>query len=263
MPKSYTDFLKEQGASDDEIKVLVTPKSESVYAKMVAEQEAATRQATEAQSKLTQYDEWYNKEAAPAYQSALNEAASARARAAGLEEQLKAAREYGLAPKEDPQAPPPKKDEPVTFDASKYVQNDTLQKVAEEVGDNWATMADIMQEHHRLFGSDVPMTDLRREAIAQKKHIKQVWADKYQVAAKRDELQKKAESDREAAIRADERQKARSEFGNPMTAPLAPSVAPFTKKPSDPASAPWMKNQSEEQLSNDRVTRAMKNVPVQ
>ena len=107
------------------------------------------------------------------------------------------------------------------------------------------------------------MSELRKEAIAQKKHIKQVWADRYQVAAKRDELQKKAESDREAAIRLDERQKVRSEFSNPLTVPLVPSSAPFTKKPSDPAAAPWMKNQSEEQLSNDRVARAMKNTPVQ
>ena len=260
--KTYTEFLKENGATEDEIKVLVTPKAESAYAKMMAEVDASQKSAKEAQDKLTQYDNWYNTEAAPQYQSALNEAASARARAAAFEEQLKTAREYGLAPKDDtqPSAPPPKKDEPPVIDP-RYVTADTLKQTAEIVGDNWADMADIMQEHHRLFGTDVPMAELRKDAISQKKHIKQIWADKYQVPANRDELAQKAKTEYENKIRQEERQKVLSEMGNPQTRPLMPSDSPFTKKPSEPTAQPWAK--SETQASNDRVARAVKNLPVQ
>jgi hypothetical protein len=121
---------------------------------------------------------------------------------------------YGIDPKEllDGELPPevqPTKGTPVaTFDTSKFLTRDDLDKQFRSLKEMdslvQAELYDISAEHQQTFGEPLRgAKDLVKEALQSGKLLRAVWEEK--TKAKRDEI-------REASIRADERQKAETEI---------------------------------------------------
>lgn len=263
---TYEEYLTSLGASEEDLKVLNTPKIRAGWEKVEAERTAAEQRAVKAEEDRIAYDKWYNEQAMPAYQKALQDAAEARGEAAKERARLKAMQESGLAAvAAEPETPPatPTSSGVITSDSLKeYVRADDFLKAYESTGDAIATASEIMQDHRELFGTKVPMKELLDEARRAKKPVREVWEQKYNVSGKRQEIEAKAKADYEAKIRSEERQKVLSEVGNPETRPLMPSRNPFTSKPvGDANAAPWAK--SEDTLAKARVDKAVKNLPVQ
>jgi hypothetical protein len=270
MAQTYAEFLKSQGATDDEVKILDTPVARKAYEKM----EAVTAKA---EQKYKENLEWktlveeQNAKLMKERDTALVDSAKAAAAFTKMQE-------LGLieiAEKMEPGSVTPKQGETPAFDPKtleKYVDRDTLMAVAEREGDAIAIAQDIAFEHRQLF-PDKPLNfrELRREALARRgadgrpMSVEAHWEEKYGVRAAREAAAAKAQSDREAKIAADAVAKYKSENSttNPFTAPAAASRTPFTGRvPSAPGAAtggdqrqPWQKSDAEREQS--RLSKVM------
>jgi len=270
MAQTYAEFLKSQGATDDEVKILDTPVARKAYEKM----EAVTAKA---EQKYKENLEWktlveeQNAKLMKERDTALVDSAKAAAAFTKMQE-------LGLieiAEKMEPGSVTPKQGETPAFDPKtleKYVDRDTLMAVAEREGDAIAIAQDIAFEHRQLF-PDKPLNfrELRREALARRgadgrpMSVEAHWEEKYDVRAARAAAAAKAQSDREAKIAADAVAKYKSENSttNPFTAPAAASRTPFTGRvPSAPGAAtggdqrqPWQKSDAEREQS--RLSKVM------
>jgi hypothetical protein len=275
----YGDYLKSMGASEEEIKILDTPTAARAYDKLQAEAATAAAEAARIKAEQETYvervDAWYQendkklkdsqaKQVAVESEAARYRAALVSAQRQGL---IDVAKDLGFNPEELEGVTPPARKEPAVpdgFDPSKFVDRDTFIQGVDRMADSLAALEDMVIEHKLLF-PDKPLrvSELRREAIAAKKTVNQLWEEKYKVPEARTaaaEAQRKAEEDR---IRKDERDKAAAEFankyGNPDTRIPMPSTSPFTKRANDPVRAkqPWEAG-GDSTLSNDRVARATK-----
>jgi hypothetical protein len=123
---------------------------------------------------------------------------------------------YGIDPKElmegeVPADVQPTKGTPVaSFDTSKFLTKDDLDKQFNGLKSMdalvQAQLYDIAAEHQDVFGKPLRgASELVKEALASGKPVRQLWEEKNNVQAKRDEL-------REAQIRKDEREKADAEW---------------------------------------------------
>src|SRR5271166_5663218 len=262
---TYAEFLKSQGATDEDIKVLgdnaIARKAFEAQQAIVAAAADTKRKADEtiaANREWAQQVESQNQAYLKERDSAQIEAAAARARIAKMGE-------LGLieiAEKIEPGSTKPPADAAAAFDASKYVTNDTLLSVAEREGDAIAAAQDIAYEHQRLF-PDKPLNfrELRREAVSRKLPVESLWMEKYGVAAARDArsatekaaYEKKLTEDAVAAYKSQHSQT------NPLTAPLAVSRTPFTEHlPSTGNTAgkhPWQLSDAEK--TNARMNRVV------
>jgi len=279
MAQSYAEYLKSMGASDEDIKILVNPKSETAYNKMVTDLEAATTRAAAAEKAKQDYDKWYTDELTPSVQKIYTESATLKGEKAKLEAQLKAMQDYGLAQvaaggdggngagagagngnaaagagtltAEQLKA--------AGFDPAKYVDRDTLLQVAEKEGDAIAIMADIAEEHRELFGTRLNARDLRKEAVAQKKSVEQLWMEKYKVpeARAKREAEQKSAYEKKIADDAVAKYKSENSSTNPFMGPGAPSKYPlFNKRSGGDGKVvnPWDKQGD---LSRDRVEKVV------
>ena len=268
---TYAEFLKSNGASDEDIKVLDTAVARKAFEKMSADAEAARAEglaAKEAAKKdRDQLTGWFNETAVPEFKTMEREKIAADARAAKAEAAWKAAQERGLIDLEQlkalgydvsaPAAPAAPK-LPDGFDPAKFVTRDDIKGVAESAGEGLAALQDLVMEHAQLF-PDRPLRvrDLRKEAVAAGKTVEQYWTEKYGVVAARE---KKVNDEREAYAKklreegaAAERAKYAS-YGNPDLRPPMPSSFTFTKKVgNEQAKQPWERS---DDASNDRVNRA-------
>src|SRR5258707_13520199 len=93
---TYTEYLKAQGATDNEIKLLVTPRTEAAFAKM---EEGLMREKARADAAVTGqkvYEDWYNKQAVPYVQKLEREVVVSAADAARTRTALLTLQERGL-----------------------------------------------------------------------------------------------------------------------------------------------------------------------
>jgi len=260
----YADFLREQGASEEDIKVLDTPIAQKAFD---AQQAAATAAINDYKQKA---DDWYEKVATPNLTKAQQEATKAQAEAARLralvvsstDEALKAvAADMGY--KLDGSAAP-KKDDPPAID-SRYVTTESILNMADNVGDNLAHMQDAVLEHMQLFpGQRLNVAALRKEAVANRKGFYEYWEQKYKVPDAREAQSKAAREAHEATIRKEEREKVTAElasqYGNPNTIPSSPSTNVFVPRPSTGREkAPWETGFDGQNGAGDRTARAAKN----
>jgi hypothetical protein len=274
---TYAEFLAENGATPDEIKILDVPAARKAFDK----QQAAVAAAAETQRKAAETIEANRKWAEQVEaqnQTYLKERDSATVETAAYKARMAKMQELGLieiAEKMEPGSVTPKQGETPAFDPKtleKYVDRDTLMAVAEREGDAIAIAQDIAFEHRQLF-PDKPLNfrELRREALARRgadgrpMSVEAHWEEKYDVRAARAAAAAKAQSDREAKIAADAVAKYKSENSttNPFTAPAAASRTPFTGRvPSAPGAAtggdqrqPWQKSDAEREQS--RLSKVM------
>jgi hypothetical protein len=272
MKKSYADYLRENGASDDDIKAMDTPIGRKAYEKMVADADAAAARAATAEESVKKHQEWYSDEAVPAYKDMETKMLQAQSEKARVDALLKAAQERGMIDialleghTPAPPAPTGGGGAPPDFDPKKYnlVTNDTLLSVAEREGDAIAIASDIAFEHSQLFPNNpLKFRELRREAVAAKKSVEQLWMEKYGVVAAREAKAKAEKEAYEKRLReegaAAERTRIADQYANPETRPLATSNSPFAPRPKGDereGKQPW---DSSTDLSVSRVQNATK-----
>lgn len=266
MPQSYAEYLKSNGASDEDVKLMDTPLGRKTFDAMqsrMADADASKKKYEDVHAANLKWHE----EVEGLNQKYLKERDTALSNLAAEQAKVKKLGELGLielAEAAEPGSTKPAAGETPAFDASKYVDRDTLYSVAEREGDAIAAFADISAEHRELFPNDkISFRELRKEAVARKISVEQLWMDKYNIPKVRADRAAASDKARLDAAREEGRKQAEvelaSKYKNPNVAPLVPSSTPFTDRPpsavSDPLQQPW--NRSPSQMSADRVSRVM------
>jgi hypothetical protein len=275
---TYAEYLKSQGASDDDIKLLDTVIGRKAYDAMQHQLADSTRRLGIADTDLKNYQTWFTNEATPAFESMKEakiraEAEAARARQVILSSQdeglLKVAKEMGYdveappARRTDSANPPTRTTDPASgFNPDHYFTRAEIQQIAAQEGEAIATAQDIAYEHRVLF-PDKPLNfrDLRARSVKANKPVEQLWMEEFNVTAARAARQEKEKTEYETRLRTEgataERQRLADTYGNPNVRPLAPSNSPFTMRPAaNRDKQPW--EIGENKLVNDRVERATK-----
>lgn len=293
MPRAeYEQYLRSQGASDEDVKALCEGSfAASAIRSFDASQaalasERSARAAAEQSVKDNQ--EWYDNSLLPAWQKlqsegVANAAEASRYRTAILEAQKRGlvdvAKDLGFKPEELQQPSNPPANQPTGAGAppasstpannGQYMTREEILGIARQEGKAIAIMAKMSAEHARLFPNAEPpdWPTLYDQAVAQKKPVAQFWEETYSVPAARKAADDKRKADAEAQVRADERKKVEMEFvskyGNPDVRPMVPSRNVFAPSGSRPAGQdgqprqPWQG--SENALTISRVERAVKN----
>jgi len=270
MSQTYAEYLKANGATDDEIKILDVPAAQRAFAKQQSDLAAAQAAAAAAASKVSTYDEWY-KVNAPIADQMRAERDIAKAEAAAEKARLKALQDAGLievdanATAAAAAAEAARLAGAATFDPAKHnlVTSDILRQVADKEGEAIATLADLSWEHSQLFpGKPVNWRELRKEAVASNQNVEQLWMTRYNVQAARDarSAADKAAHEKAIADAAVADYKSKNSQTNPMLHNAVPSSNPFTNRPpSAEDNLPWLKNDSAK--VNDRVNRMLQNHP--
>lgn len=252
---TYAEFLKANGATDEDLKVLDTPIARKGYEaqmKAVADEQARTKTLEASQRK------WYDEQVVPTMSKLQKDADTARMKEAAAIAQLKVAQEAGLievAVAQDGVKPAVA----TAFDESKFVSTDVFHQAVQMEGDAIAIMADIAAEHSELFpGQRRPnWRELRKEAVAAKKPVEQVWREKYSVDTARTAKAAADTAAYEAKLRkeGDDAATARinAERVHPAMGIAQPSRTPFTGR--NPAAAtaadgakivhPWDRSEAE------------------
>ena len=251
---NYAEFLKSEGATDEDVKLLDTPLARKAFDKqqaLVAAADAKRESVVKANEVWAQQVEADNQRYLKERDSAKIEAAAAAARIAKMGE-------LGLIEVAERMEPgstkPPAATDPAAFDASKYVTNDVLLSVAEREGDAIAIAQDISFEHQQLFGGDAAkrlnFRELRREAIARKIPVESLWMEKYGVQAARDSRSAadRAAHEKKIADEAITRYKSEHPESNPMLQSPRISSTPFVTPPSASTERqPWLKSDGEKE----------------
>lgn len=266
---TYAEYLKSQGATDEDIKLLDTPLARKGYDQMQAATAAAETRAAKAETDRVNdrkvIEKWRDEQVLPEYAKMQNElvtskANEAKARAAvqALQSQglIDVAKDLGYDTPPAPNAPPA--NTPAGFDASKYATADQIRTTLDSAGDGLAALQDIVMEHAQLF-PDKPLRvrELRKSAVAAGKSVEQYWLDTYGVPAARDARATADKTAYETRLREEGRKEAAAEYsslyGNPDARPLVPSSNPFTPNVGKGREKqPWEVGDR----SNDRVQRA-------
>lgn len=256
MSHPYTESLKANGATEEDLKVLDTPVARKVYdaqVKAVADEQARTKTLEASQRK------WYDEQVVPTMSKLQKDADSARMKEAAAVAQLKVAQEAGLIEVAAAQDGVKPVAVAAAFDESKFVSTDVFHQAVQMEGDAIAIMADIAAEHSELFpGQRRPnWRELRKEAVAAKKPVEQVWREKYSVDTARTAKAAADTAAYEAKLRkeGDDAATARinAERVHPAMGIAQPSRTPFTGR--NPAAAtaadgakivhPWDRSEAE------------------
>lgn len=275
---TYAEFLRSQGATDEDVKVLDTTIGRKAFEAQQAQVAAeAARIRAEADTAVADYkkkaDDWYETVAQPNITKAQQDATKAAAEAARLrslvasstDEGLKAvAKEMGYTLEGGGNPPKTPSGEENKIDTSKFVTLENISGALNEAGGNLARMQDMVLEHMQLFpGQRLNVTKLREEAIAAKKSIYDFWEQKYKVSDARAAAEAAATKAREDAIRKEERDKVVAEYAdraaNPNLAPGSSSSNVFVPRAAaGREKAPWEAGLDGANGANDRTARATK-----
>lgn len=271
---TYAEFLKLQGATEDDIKVLDTPVGRKAFDKLQADATAAVTAAANADRARVDYEAQSNKwhdEVNTSYLTMKDQLVVAQANEAKARAVIIAARDQGLIKVADDlgyvtappaaAAPPPG-----TFDPNKYFNKDDVVAIAMKEAEAIALAQDIAAEHGRLFpGVPLSFRELHRDAVARKISVEALWKERYKVddartaraTADKDAYEKRLREEGAAAARSE----LASQYGNPDTRPLSTSQSPFAPRPAaSREKQPWESGTDGDNGSNDRVQRATKSL---
>jgi hypothetical protein len=248
----YGDFLRTQGATEEDIKLLDTPLAQKAFD---AQQSAIAAAAADAQKRVDDYkaeaDAWYNNTILPNYTAMEQRATAAAANEARARALILASQDEGLkkvaaemgykpdttpAPNLNPAAP--------AIDPAKFVTVERLQQLSDGVGEGLAELEDMVIEHNQLFPNQrLNVREIRKEALAAKSRVYDFWEKKYNVPAVREA---RAKADQEAYDKklrdegaASARTELASQYGNPDTRPLTSSANFLAPRPGREAKQPW------------------------
>ena len=254
---TYAEFLKAQGASEEEIKILVNAVSERAFAKMQEQAESDKKAA------LAEYEgrvsKWYADEIKPNSEKTAKELASAKARAAAREAEIKSLQDQGLlevAQVQDARAAAAAASaggDPEPFDPKKYnlVTQDSLAPFAAAQGKGMVKLATLMREHEKLGLPECDWNDLYEQSAKANKQLPDYWADTYKVSDVRAKKSAEAAAAHDAKVAADAIAKYKVDNGSlPGAAAPRPSGFAFTKKTGSAGDAklsPWLVGDKEKE----------------
>jgi hypothetical protein len=277
MPRQeYIEYLRSQGASDDDIKALTEGSFagpaikafDALQAKAAADAAAADR-AARADVNST-WEEWRGR-VETEYAGMANDAVAAKAEAARAKAVVLELQKQGAAGLSDiakrmgyePDAPPPAAPPagtPPAFDPKKFVSMDQLPALMEQEGDAMVLLQDIAAEHATLFpGQRLNWRELRKEALAAKQPLEQFWMNKYKVSDARNAAAAAEQKRHDDSIRDETRKALEAEYAarggsNPDLRLPGPSRHPFAPRAEGGRDKmPWEQNESA--LANSRVKR--------
>lgn len=271
---TYQEYLKQNGATDEDVKLLATPIAIKAFDAMQAQLAKETSDREKAQKDWTAIDEWYRTQAVPSYEAKQRELVAAQAETARVQQLLKSAQDQGLielarAAGEPPANVTPPNGTPAAGaaapDLSKYATVDSIKQLADSAGEGLADMQDVVLEHMQLFPNQIlNVRELRAKALAAHKLFRPYWEETFKVAEARAARTKAAQDAHDQAIRDEatkaERERLASQYGNPETRPLTPSTSPLAARAATGRDKqPWEIGDSNF-LSGDRVTRTAKHV---
>jgi len=250
---TYAEYLKSQGASEDEIKILDTAAGRRAYDKMVSDMTEIVKQrdtinasATALETRVSNYYEDTNKKYKDLQDRlTVAEGNSARYRTALVEAQrqglVDVAKDFGFSDDELKGAPARASGggngtPPSGFDPQQYFNRDEILKIADVEGDAIAASMDIASEHVYLFGSPLRGSrELREDAKRRKITFEQAWMEKFNVAKAREDRKAKDVAEHDEKIRKEARAAADEEWakkisGNPDLRIPEPSISPFAPR---------------------------------
>lgn len=270
---NYDEYLNSLGLTADERKIMDTPARRATYEGTIS---AITAERDAEKTKRVNYEgqvqTWYEKTVSQ-MSAKDREVITSKSETARLAAAIKAAKESGIEGFDDNflktlgiegdmanNRPDPNANKP-PVDLSNYYNKDEIRDVAEGAANQQVVLADITNEHRALFGTVPSFVALRAEAKAAKMGLQDYWMQKFNVAAKRTEVQNNEIKAREDAIRKEERERIQAEYAskgvNPDLANPGVSMNPF--KPvtregvRDGQKQPWEYGNQ----SNERVSRAL------
>ena len=256
---TYAEFLKSQGALEEEIKVMVTPLTEKAFMAMQAQGESLAAERVKAYE--AKVNDWYSTQIAPISAKQQRELDTAKSDLAAERARVKALQDAGLlevAANQDARTAANNGGQPVTAAATSepldikklgLITTTDVAAFGQAQGKGMVRLLKIAREHEKLGLPDCDFDGLYDEAVAAGKQFPEYWAQKYNVQAKRDELAAKSKTEYEERLRKEGRESYIKENGGgmPGTSAPRPSGFAFTKKTSDGKSdnAPWLHTESE------------------
>ena len=262
MAKTYAEYLRENGASEEDIKVLDVPAARKVYEFQAKAAADAAALAAKHKADADAYQQWYETQGLPYATRMEQEAAAAKAELAGERAKNKELQDAGLL-KVAAQQDPPKADPAAAIDPTKFVPVDKFNELAVRAADSISLVADLQQEHQALGLPAVSWRALKNEAAAARQDIEAYWKQKFNVDAKRAEKAAADQAARDKAIadKAIADYRAANPASNPAMAFGVPSRTPFTGRPpsASDAAMPW--NKSDTERVNDRLSRLQQKHP--
>lgn len=244
------EILKTQGYTDADIAAAAPLLQDARFRSAVEQDRAQLEQQNAAFKKENEaWANWHETEGKPILSMYEKDAADAKAEAAAMRERLRLAEQQGYAPagsvKEEPKPTSLSAGQSQPFDAKahKLVTYDDVAFLADREGDAIAMSHDIAGDYAALTGKSLMehsyvSRDGRQlhgmRAIRQQAKDEQYKGDlygyveqKFDFAAKRAAAAEKSRLAAEESIRADERVKMATKYGNPELRTLRPSAEPF------------------------------------
>jgi hypothetical protein len=218
------EWLKqESGLTDDELKtyesILGDGKFKAMLKKVISANETlaqakaqAEAERTTAQGELEQFATRYNSEFVPAMREVTQQAVAKEGELAALRAKLAKAKEFGLVIDDESvtsapsaSAAPPRA--PGSPDPNVLTRED-LNRFSNAQSETLIALQNLNAEHFDLFGKPLSGTDeivsevQRQRMIGNKNYtLRSAWEAKYNVAAKRKEMQAEAQSKHDEEIR--------------------------------------------------------------
>lgn len=244
MAKTYQEYLRENGATNEDIVILASPVAIKAWDKAQADAEAAQavaiKQAGESWDATTL--NWWETEYKPGLDKSNQEIVRLTREVHGVNAALAKAKELGLTEIAIAAGTPPETPAsaavPAGFDPKKFVSAEDFQSAFDRTGEAIAQAQTLFAEHHALFGSfPTDIEDMRKAAVASRgqKNIRQVWEEKYKVADKRSEIAAAKQKAHDDAIRAETRSAVTQELAgaNPGLRQPVASRHSLTPRPED------------------------------
>lgn len=271
-------LLKAKGYSDQEITdlapMLANKRFRADLEAELSQVDTLRTQNRKLETDLDNYDTWFTKEITPEHETMLKkqeelevELAAARARLKVHQDRTQRAAGAGGAGVVETEAEKAaaaevariQKEKEKTMDPTKYVSADTFQQAYQATGEAISDAIDLADDYRELYGSRLNMKQMRTEAAAAKKPIRQYVEEKFNFSGKRQEkvaAERKAEID--AAVKKREDELALQYAGqNPnMQVGRASSFSFGARKVADGSKQPWEKNETE--TTQSRVEKAYK-----
>lgn len=254
---TYAEYLKKQGASEEDVKLLDTAINRKMYTEFEAAQASAIEERTKRENYAAEVGRWNDEQITPMFETLRGESASIKAKNDAMVAAIrnttdaalkKVAKDMGYPVDDANPNPNPNPNLNPAFDAAKYVSKDEFLGVADRVGGTLAEMQDLVSEHMQLFPNQrLDMRTLRAEAVAAKKGVFEYWESKYKVSEARTAQAAAARKREDDTIREETRRAVETEFaskyGDPNMRPLTPSNHPLAPRHEGPRAAlPWVVN---------------------
>jgi hypothetical protein len=247
------EWLKqESGMTDEELKAMEAVAGRAKFIgmlqKIIGTNEAATKAKTEAEQARIDLETRYTNEFVPEMRKVTQDALAAKGEAARLQAQLAQAREYGIVPDAPAAAPAADPTPRAPGSPDPAAQEQQFRAWSQAQSRAIITVNDLNAEHFKLFKEPLPNAaeladEVQREHTLGHKDftLKAAWERKFNVPAKRAEIQAaERKSEIDAAVAAARKEDRQKQGANPGLVTGQPSR--FSNyKPSDANSGkePW------------------------